>query len=288
MLWVSGRPDGHRMGEITAPDGEVIPYREWHRPDARAVILYLHGQGDHSGSFTAMGDSLHGMGYSLYAHDQRGFGLSRAPRGDIHSYDRFLDDAVTMLQHARVQNPGKPCFLLGLSMGGHLALRAACRNAHLLSGVVALSPGLWLRQMPPLKNVALLGLCALFAPERYLPAVTEGVTTTRNQLHLERSQQDEHWVRSYTARFYVETVRSLLRAWWEARRIRIPVLILQAGADELISPAAIRRFSQRVGHGDVEYRELEGLAHNLVAEPEMPAIAQEIGGWIDRRIARRG
>jgi len=284
MLWVSGRPDGHRVREITAPDGERIPLREWHRPDPRAVILYLHGQGDHSGPFAAMGDCLYDMGFSLYAHDHRGFGLSRARRGHIDSYDQYLDDVATVINHAQSQYPGKPCFLLGLSMGGHLALRAAYRNGHQLAGVIALSPGLKLRRMPPLRAVVLAVLYALFDPDRYLPAIAEKVITTRNQTHLERAQQDERWVTTFTARFYVETIRSVARAWREAKRIQIPVLILQAGADELVCADTSRRFSQRIGHPDVEYRLLEGLAHNLVAEPEMPEIARTISDWIDRHL----
>lgn len=284
MLWVSGRPDGHQLGEITAPDGERIPYREWHRADARAVILYLHGQGEHSGPFTAMGDCLFDMGFSLYAHDQRGFGLSRARRGHIDSYDRFLDDVTVMLNRARARNPGRPCFLLGLSMGGHLALRAAYRNGHLLAGVIALSPGLKLRRRPPLGAVAKVWLWALLDPDRYVPVVAEPVMTTRNLTHLERARQDETWVTTYTARFYLETLRSLRKAWREARGIRIPVLILHGGADQLVCPEASRRFSRRIGHPDVEFRLLEGLGHNLVAEPEMPEIARQIAQWIDRRI----
>lgn len=286
MLWVSGKPDGHRVGMVTAADGEMIPYREWRRQDARAVILYLHGQGDHSGPFAAMGDLLYDLGFSVYAHDQRGFGLSRARRGDIDSYDRFLEDIAVMLNHARVRNQGRPCFLMGLSMGGHLALRAAYRNGHLLAGVIALSPGLKLRRRPSWKTVATVWFYALWDPERYVPVLPLSAVTTRNQVHIERAGQDENWVTAFTARFYVETLRSLRRAWREAPHIQVPVLILQAGADELVCPEASRRFSARIGHPDVEFRLLEGLGHNLVAEPEMPAIARRIAQWIGHRIPR--
>ena len=287
MLWISGRADGHRQGELTAPDGAVIPYREWWRPDSRAVILYLHGQGDHSGPFTAMGDRLHELGLNVYAHDHRGFGLSQEPRGDIRTYDIFVDDALSMLSHIRAQNPGLPVFLLGLSMGGHLALRTASRAGREIAGAVALSPGFKLRMAPPWAAVLKTGLYFLLNPARYLPPIHSNVITTRNQTHLDRALHDEHWVTSYTARFYVETVLSIKRAWREASRIAVPVLVLQAEKDYVICPEESQRFFERIGHPDKAFRLLKGLYHNLVAEPEMPAIAAEVASWMSERMSLR-
>lgn len=284
MLWVSGRADGHRQGELQAADAVTIPFREWWRADATAVVLYLHGQGDHSGPFAAMGDRLHEMGFNVYAHDHRGFGLSGQRRGDIRSYDLFIDDVLSMVQHAKAQNPGLPVFLLGLSMGGHIALRSAYRAGLEIQGCIALSPGFKLRISPPWSMVLKGTLYALLKPLSYMPTVTQQVITTRNETHLERAQQDERWVKTYTARFYVETVRSIRKAKREMRRLQIPVLVMQAGEDYLICPEASRRFCESIGNPDKEFRLLEGLCHNLVAEPEMPQIAKEIAAWIQRRL----
>ncbi len=284
MLWVSGKADGHRQGELTAPDGVVIPYREWWRPSAKAVILYLHGQGDHSGPFTAMGDILHEMGFNLYAHDHRGFGLSREPRGDIPTYERFLDDVMTMLNHARSRNPNRPIFLLGLSMGGHLALRAACRAGSAIAGAIALSPGFKLRRRPPWSVILKVALAALLTPGRYLSFQSARIITTRNKIHLLRAREDEHWVTAYTARFLLQAVRSIQRAKRELRRLRVPVLVMQAGEDYLVCPEENRRIFARIGSPDKEFRLLEGLHHTLVAEPEMPQIAREIAQWMEQRL----
>lgn len=287
MLWISGKTDGHRQGELRRPDGVVVPFREWWRPHARAVILYLHGQGDHSGPFTAMGDVLHEMGFNLYAHDHRGFGLSRERRGDIASYDLFVNDALAMIRHAREQNPGRPLFLLGLSMGGHLALRTAARAGNMLAGTIALSPGFKLRSSPPWKMVLKAVAYAFLTPTRYLPAVTNNIITTRNETHLKRAQEDEHWVTAFTGRFYVQAVRSIKKAWRELQKLRVPVLIMQAGEDYVICPEESRRFFERIAHPDKEFRLLEGLCHNLVAEPEMPQIARSIAEWVERRMQTR-
>ncbi|MFZ5814567.1 MAG: alpha/beta hydrolase [Bacillota bacterium] len=284
MIWLSGRHDGHRLGELRARDGVVVPYREWWRQGAKAVVLYLHGQGDHSGPFTAMGDLLHERGFNIYAHDHRGFGLSREPRGDIPAYELFVEDALEVMQHARAQNPGLPIFLLGLSMGGHLALRCAYRAGRTVRGVIALSPGFKLRRPPSLPQLVRGVVTALLSPRRYLSIMQEPVITTRNQLHLERARQDEHWVTAFTGRFLLAAVRSIRRAKRELAGLQVPVLMLQAGDDFLICPEESRRFFERIPHPDKEFRLLEGLCHNLVAEPEMPEIARQVSDWIEARI----
>jgi alpha-beta hydrolase superfamily lysophospholipase len=284
MIWLSGRHDGHRLGELRARDGVVIPYREWWREKAKAVVLYLHGQGDHSGPFTAMGDLLHERGFHIYAHDHRGFGLSREARGDIPTFACFIQDALEVLHHARRQNGDRPVFLLGLSMGGHIALRTACRAGQALQGVIALSLGFKLRNPPTIPQVVRGVLSAILAPRRYLPILGEPVVTTRNALHVKRAQEDEHWVHRFTGRFLLNTVLSIKQAKRELSRLKLPVLMLQAGDDALICPEESRRFFERIPHPDKEFRLLPGLCHNLVAEPEMPEIASLVAAWMEARI----
>ena len=284
MLWLSGKADGHQQGEVAARDGAGIPFREWWQPQARAVIVYLHGQGGHSGAFTAMGDDLYGKGFNVYAYDHRGFGLSREQRGDIASYDLFVEDAVEIIRHVQRRNPGLPVFLLGLSMGGHIAMRTAYRAGDLLAGVIALSPGFKLRTPPPWPTIVKAVLLALLTPRRYMDPVSGSVITTRNQAYTDGAKQDEHWVRTFTARFHLGTVRSIRQARKEIRHVHVPVLMLQAGDDFLVCPTESRRFFDAIRYPDKEFRLLDGLCHNLVAEPEMPQIAADIAAWIDERV----
>lgn len=288
MLLVSGCPDGHRQLKVPASDGVTIPLREWWKGDARAAVVYLHGQGDHSGPFTAMGDLLHEQGYAVFAPDHRGFGLSEEKRGHIDSYEIFIDDALTVLQHAGQRNPGRPVFLAGLSMGGHIALRTAVRAGDVLTGVIALSPGFRLRRRPSWAQVAQCAWLGLVEPMRYLPAVTDQVQTTKNQWHVDQALQDESFVRRYTARFYLEAVKSIRKARRELRRLTVPALVLMAGEDHLVCPETARRFFDGAGCADKEFRLLEGMLHNLVVEPEMPEVVREVTHWMETRMGPAG
>lgn len=292
MQWISGRPDGHQRRTLTAPDGVPIMAREWPHQEARAAILYLHGQGDHSGPFTHMGDWLHEHGHHVLAYDHRGFGLSPCRRGDIDSFERYVEDGLHVLRTMAQAQPGRPRFLLGLSMGGHIALRTAARaeshqgeDGPLVSGVVALSPGFRLKQSPSWRTILQTFWLYLTDRDRYVPPLGGySIITTKNATHLERAGQDPTWTTAYTPRFYIETLRSIRRAKQELLRLGLPVLILQGAEDYMVDPDENRRLFDRMGARDRSFQLLEGLYHNLVAEPEMDEVAGQVADWIAARI----
>jgi len=284
VLWVNGRPDGHCLYRRPSTDGVIIPYREWRQGQETASLLYLHGQGGHSGAFTAMGDQLHKGGLAVYAPDQRGFGLSTEPRGDISSYENYIRDAEVMVDLAKRKNPGRPVFLLGYSMGGHIAARVAFRRRGEIAGLVALSPGFRLRHSPPWSAVARALLGLVVAPRRCLPPLGGEAPVTRNPVEIAGALQDECWVRAYTPRFHFATLQSLRLVRREIAHLRLPVLFLHAENDQLVCPAESQKFFDLIPAKDRQFRLLKGLSHNLVAEPEMPEVAQEICDWVSRRI----
>lgn len=281
-IYISGRPDAHEIRELTARDGVKVFYRRWIAGEPSAVVLYLHGQGDHSGAFAAIGDILAGAGLAVYAIDHRGFGLSLEPRGDIPSYELYLNDVEDLVTRIEEEYPGRPVFLVALSMGGHLAFRSVARLGKRISGVVALSPGFKGRRTP-LLLVARVLLYMLINPRKVLPSIVNTPLTTRNQVHLAAIEKDLHWVLAFTARFYWATLASLSRAFKEMRQITCPVLVLQGGVDHIIDPVAGRRYFDQLASIDKEFRILSGVYHNLIAEPEMPDLALEIAAWIQER-----
>src|SRR5690606_24488111 len=89
----------------------------------RAVVLALHGFGDHSGAFQAIAEPLTHAGIALYAYDQRGFGAT-ADAGRWAGQARLARDARLVARLLRQRYPDTPLYLVGKSMGGAVALLA--------------------------------------------------------------------------------------------------------------------------------------------------------------------
>jgi len=107
----------------------------------KALLLCIHGLGLYSGSYANFGKHLARLGISVYAIDVRGFGSWMRNGGHEQvDFDGCLRDVKTTLNSIRAANPGIPVFLLGESMGGAIALRAASMYPDLINGLISAVP----------------------------------------------------------------------------------------------------------------------------------------------------
>src|SRR5688572_12087092 len=132
----SGGPqDAHRLvtgqaAERTADfagAGGVRLFRRCWRPaePARAVVANVHGLGDHSGLYPTLVDHLVSRGITVHAPDLRGNGRSPGQRAYVARWEEFREDLRCFLEVVRAEDPGRPVFLLGNSLGGLIVLEYA-------------------------------------------------------------------------------------------------------------------------------------------------------------------
>lgn len=108
---------------------------------AKFALLCIHGLGLHSGSFSDFGKRMAKLGGVIYAIDVRGFGSWMKAQGHQEiDFNACLEDIRSALVAIHRAEPGLPVFLLGESMGGAIALRAATNYPELINGVVSAVP----------------------------------------------------------------------------------------------------------------------------------------------------
>lgn len=134
----NGAPAGNQSNQPDTP-----PCLSWISPvlKPRALLLCVHGLGLYSGSYANFGKRLARLGINVYAIDVRGFGSWMRNGGhDQVDFNGCLNDVKTTLLSIRSANPGLPVFLLGESMGGAIALRAASMYPDLIDGLISAVP----------------------------------------------------------------------------------------------------------------------------------------------------
>ncbi len=127
----------------TSVNNDSAPCVSWISPlvKPRAVLLCIHGLGLYSGSYANFGRHLSRLGIAVYAIDVRGFGSWMKNGGHEQvDFNACLNDVKTALTSIRAANPGLPVFLLGESMGGAIALRAAALYPDLMNGLISSVP----------------------------------------------------------------------------------------------------------------------------------------------------
>jgi alpha-beta hydrolase superfamily lysophospholipase len=132
------------LTQFVASDGSRLPVKKW-LPDGRpkAVLVALHGFNDYSNGFAWPAEFLAGNGIATIAYDQRGFGQS-PHRGIWPGIELLIRDASEMVRLVKSEYPQVPVYLMGVSMGGAVALSAAAStDLSSVEGLFLVNPAVW-------------------------------------------------------------------------------------------------------------------------------------------------
>jgi alpha-beta hydrolase superfamily lysophospholipase len=274
----------HFEGTFRGYGGLELYYQHW-RPEAtpRAVLVVVHGYGEHSGRYGNVVDWFVPRGYAVYALDMRGHGRSAGKQGYVESYSEYRADVAAFLDLVCSEEPDREVFLLGHSQGGLTVLDYVLHDSTGLAGVVASGPVL----CPPGISPVLLQL------SRLLSNVWPGLTLTTG-LDASALSRDRAVVDAYvndplvhgkgTPRLSTEVMDTAEWTQSHASDMALPCLIVHGGADRLCAPEASRRFFENVTFADKEHIEYEGYYHEVFNDLGKEKVLADVEAWLDRHL----
>jgi alpha-beta hydrolase superfamily lysophospholipase len=274
-------------GEFASPDGIKIFYRQYQADPERARMVIAHGVGEHSGRYGNVIERVIPKGISVWVPDHRGHGQSGGKRGHVLNFVQYLTDLRLSVDLARKNLPeGMPCFLLGHSMGGLIALNFAQRYPELIDGVIASSPCLGMViEIPAIKKV--LGSVMSY--------VWPGMTMD-SELDATKISHDENVVSAYkndslvhnrvSARFFTELLAAMESVNQQASTLNVPVLMQVAGEDYLVNARSSRQFFEKLTHEDKTLQIYDGMYHEIYNELEdqKERVLDDLEAWLDKHL----
>lgn len=232
---------------------KTMPVIAWGEQAAKpeAVIICLHGLGLDNRAFTVFGNEFAERGYAVYAMDVRGFGSWLAEKGyEDTVYSSTLGDIALVSSMTRLQHPGVPVYLLGESMGGAIALRAAAEEPQNLDGVISAVPSNSLAK--PLKLSLKIALHAIGGMNRPFD-----IGKTIGPMATNRSELLGAWEIDPNAKTRM-TPKSLMKYGLYLKMTKkycskiekTPVLMVQGLSDRLMSPDGTVALFQEIPNKD--------------------------------------
>ena len=302
------------LAPFTARDGENLALYEWpledwasemgpDAPPPRAVVLMVHGLGEHASRCLHVANQLLDWGFAVRAYDQRGHGESGGARAALPHETALLDDLAEVVDDTRrrclrlplvsrapdgSQQP-LPLILLGHSLGGLVVSRFVALRMRPVEGLVMASPAL---------DAGLSGFQKLLlaAMLRLAPNLCLG-----NGLDARYLSHDEAVVQNYLAarlvhdkisprlgKFIADAGPSTIAA----ARWSTPNLLMYAGADRLVNPAGSRAFAETAANspevkpGTVTAKCFDGLYHEIFNETDAAPVFATLKAWLDRRFCK--
>lgn len=232
-----------RVLQLPFADG-AHTVRLWEAPEARAVILAIHGGMSHSGDYATIGEFFRGVGMTTISFDLTGHG--RNARVDTPGFDAFADDVTRMLNWVRHTRPEAHVFLMGHSMGALIATHMELSgqlDGYALCGIVLSSP-YYANAIPvPSLIIRLSRVLATLFPTAKVPMVSLTDWLTHDAGINERHRQDEK-IHRRASEASLRFGRSLLEAQSalgpDLGHWRHPVFAVIAG-DDRIADANVSR-----------------------------------------------
>jgi acylglycerol lipase len=275
----------YRSGRFSGCDGTPLFYQAWlpRRSRPRAVLVNLHGLGDHSGLYPRLAEHFPSRAIGLYAYDMRGNGRSPGQRAYVRSWDDYRGDLQAFLELVRNWEPELPLFLLGNSLGGLVVLEYALLRPQRLAGVIAAAPPLGKLGVPPVL-MALGRAMSRIIPRFSLQVGMDLTGLARDPIVIEGVLSDPFFHRRGTARLSTEVTAAIARVQEGAARFSVPLLILHGSADRMVPPDGSRDFFSKVRFPDRELREYPEAYHGLFADIGYQQVLADLEHWIDVRI----
>ena len=94
-----------KNGIITGLGGLELYWQAWLPESLRAVVLLIHGFGEHSGRYNNVVESLVPEGIGIYALDHRGHGRSKGLQGHVDSFHDYVIDVRSFFTQANSPLP---------------------------------------------------------------------------------------------------------------------------------------------------------------------------------------
>lgn len=285
MSKIAAQHSFHHDITYTTIDHHTLARYDWPVPtgSAKALVLLVHGLGEHMGRYQHVAFALQQAGYMVIGYDHVGHGLSSGKRGDTDTPDQLTEHLQHMVKEVKSLHPRLPLVLLGHSMGGLVVQRAAASDRSLADAVVMSSPAL-----ATFANAVQKLLLATLP--KWLPHLR-----VDNGLKLEGLARDAQVVRDYKHdRLVHPLISASLGAWivqegikavQQAEQWQVPSLLLYAGQDKLVNPQGSADFSKRASSEVLQSHCFNVMYHEIFNDPEKQVVLQKLIHWLDARYA---
>ena len=274
----------HHYGHFPGFAGVELFEQAWLPNQApTAVLIIVHGLKDHSSRYERTARALVERGFGVHAFDLRGHAHSAGQRVHIDQFDDYLADLRIFVERVREQHPRTPLLLFGHSMGGAIVTRFAQRHPGQVQGLALSAAALQVNEA----SITLAGT-------RILAAMLPGAPLFN--LDLADFSRDPDVVKAgladplvYQDAAPVHTAQELIstidQIQLDVSSLTLPLLVMHGTADSVTPPEGSRTLYEQAPATNKRLRLYEGLAHDLLHEPEKDLVVGDLAEWM-KEVAR--
>ena len=262
-----------------AADGARLAVQIWDAEEPQAIFVALHGMNDYSKTFQMPGPWFAERGITTYAYDQRGFGRSPEP-GIWPSEETLLNDSQVFIEQVRKRHPDLPLYVIGVSMGGAVAIAMLARDEGLqIDGLVLVAPAVWgWSVLNPFYKIA-LWIAAHTFPGAHFTGEGLEIWPSDNIEMLRDNYYDELMIKETRTDAIYGLVGIMDKGYLSVEKVSVPTLVLYGEKDEIIPRKPVEGILGRLG-GPTRVVVYENGYHMLLRDLQAETVWKDIEAWI--------
>lgn len=275
----------HIEGNYKGVRNTNIYYQAWlPEENVKAVLLVVHGLGEHSGRYMNVVNHFVPLGYAVYGLDHIGHGKSEGPREFVKRFEDFTDTLSIYYDMVKGWQKDKPIFLLGHSMGGAIVSYYLLDHQEDFQGAIISAPAVKVGDNVSRFTIIMSKVLSRLAPKMGVLALdVNGIS--RDPAVVEAYNNDPLTFHEKTpARLGAEILSAMLRITAEAGKITLPFIVVQGGEDKLVDPAGSEMLYDKASSKDKTIKFYDGLYHEVFNEPERARVLKDVETWLATHI----
>ena len=273
-----------RNGSFPGARGLDTYYQYW-QPDTqpRAVILLVHGAGEHCARYQHLAQYLTEHNYAVAGLDHTGHGRSAGTPGFIECFEDYLETLDIYHQRLTADFPGVAQILLGHSMGGLISSYYLLQHQQDFLGCILSGPAIKTDIEPGAVQMFIIRLLSKVLPKAgVLQLDANGVS--RDPAVVDNYVNDPLVFHGkMTARKVSELFKAMNIVQSKAPQITLPMLLLHGGDDAMAAAEGSRFLYEHISSSDKTLKIYPGLYHEIFNEPEQREIFAEVLAWCNAR-----
>ncbi|WP_100065666.1 alpha/beta hydrolase [Miniphocaeibacter massiliensis] len=262
---------------IPSFDGTELRYRVDSVENPKAIVLICHGLCEHLNRYDHVVEKLNENNLSVYRYDQRGHGKSKGKDVYFSDFKEMAKDANFFFELAERENPNKPIFVLGHSMGGETATLFGTIYSRKSSGIIL--SGALTRYNAKLFPPTLMDKDDEFYFEN---ALGDGVCSDESVV--KKYISDPLVKKLISVKLVKEITKGTHFLKENAKDFIAPTLILHGANDGLVAEKDSRDLFGEISSKDKGLIIYPNLFHEILNEPIKFEIIDTIIKWIEERI----
>lgn len=277
----------HEQGKFHGARNMEIFQQSWlPEGEVKAVLLIVHGIGEHSGRYMNLVNHFVPLGYAVYGLDHPGHGNSEGTRVFVERFSDFTDTLKIYFDQIRTAQPGKPIFLVAHSMGGLIGCVYLLDHQDELSGAIVSAPAIKIADSISATTIMAGRFFSVVAPKLGILALDASTICSDPAVVAAYLADPLVYNGKVTARLAAEMLAGMQRVTDDVGKIHLPLLIMQGGADRLVDAGGATMLYEQSSSSDKTLKVYDGFYHEVMNEPGRAQVLGDMQTWLEKHIGK--